>query len=283
MKQESFVKFKEFLRSFTRRNGKKLGERTINGIITLAKFIEESSQNQSQEVLKKKYESYLNQRNHPIARYSLWLYLKSLGYEDKFVKEIVSFHKRPLTALNDQEKLAESVLSKKELFYLVDNIDNERDKLIVRLLYDTGARVSELANIKLKDVDFNTKEIQIMGKGRKPRTVYFQKSTEELLKKHLDNNKINNPNSLVFTIKPITIWYNLKKYGKELLSRDLHPHMLRHSRLQHMADEGVDSFSIKAYAGHADIGTTQIYVKSSKFQGKIAFEKAGDVWEERKK
>ncbi|GEM_PF-2776262 len=283
MNEKELTQFKIFLRSFTRRNGKKLGERTINGIITLAKFIEETSQNQSQEVLKKKYENYLNQRNHPIAKYSLWLYLKSLGYEDKFVKEIVSFHKRPLTALNDQEKLAESVLSKKELFYLVENIDNERDKLIVKLLYDTGARVSELANIKLKDLDFNTKEIQIMGKGRKPRTVYFQKSTEELLKKHLDNNKINNPTSLVFTIKPITIWYNLKKYGKELLSRDLHPHMLRHSRLQHMADEGVDSFSIKSYAGHSDIGTTQIYVKSSKFQGKIAFEKAGDVWEEREK
>ncbi len=57
--------------------------------------------------------------------------------------------------------------------------------------------------------------------------------------------------------------------------------MLRHSRLQHMADEGVDSFAIKSYAGHSDIGTTQIYVKSSKFQGKIAFEKAGDLWEEK--
>ena len=118
-----------------------------------------------------------------------------------------------------------------------------------------------------------------MGKGRKPRTVYFQQSTSGLLKKYLEENKIINPNTTVFSIKPITVWYNLKKYGKELLSRDLHPHMLRHSRLQHMADEGVDSFSIKSYAGHSDIGTTQIYVKSSKFQGKIAFERAGDVWE----
>ena len=48
--------------------------------------------------------------------------------------------------------------------------------------------------------------------------------------------------------------------------------MFRHTRLQHMADGGVDSFAIKSYAGHADIGTTQIYVKSSKYQGRIAFE-----------
>ena len=60
---------------------------------------------------------------------------------------------------------------------------------------------------------------------------------------------------------------------KELLSRDLHPHMFRHSRLQHMADEGVDSFAIKSYAGHSDIGTTQIYVKASKYQRQLAFYK----------
>ena len=187
------------------------------------------------------------------------------------------------TALNDEEKLAESVLSNKELVYLVDNIEIKRDKLLVKLLYDSAARISEIMNIKLKDVDFKTREIQVMGKGRKPRTVYFQQSTSNILKEYLDENKILNPNMPVFNIKPITVWYNLKKYGKELLSRNLHPHMLRHSRLQHMADEGVDSFAIKSYAGHSDISTTQIYVKSSKFQGKIAFDRAGDVWDKKKK
>ena len=50
-----------------------------------------------------------------------------------------------------------------------------------------------------------------------------------------------------------------------------------------MADDGVDSFLIKSYAGHSDISTTQIYVKSSKHQRKMAFKRAGDIWEKDKK
>ncbi len=281
MEKEDLLKFEEFLRKFTKKNSKKIGERTIHGIIVLSKFIEKTQPNEILENLKILHEKYMKERNYPIATYSLWLYLKSLGYEDKFIKELVSFRRRNLSALTDEEKLAESVLSKKEILFLTKSIPNNRDKLLVMLLYDTGARISEIINLKLKDIDLETREIQVMGKGRKPRTVYFHNGTLELLKIYIKDQNILSPNSPLFTIKAGTAWYNLKKYGKELLSRELHPHMLRHSRLQHMADEGIDSFAIKSYAGHADIGTTQIYVKSSKFQGKIAFDRAGDLWEKK--
>lgn len=281
MEQQELQDFEKFLKNFTKKSNKKLGERTIHGLLTLAKFIEHSEPSETLESLVQKHKTYLETRNYPIAKYSLWLYLKSRGFNDKFVKDIISFRKRNITALNDEEKLAESVLSKKELLFLVDNISRLRDKLIVQMLYDTGARISEITNLKLKDVDLETNEIHVMGKGRKPRTVYINIGTSQLLKDLIKSENISSPNSLVFTIKPITVWYNLKKYGRELLSRDLHPHMLRHSRLQHMADEGIDSFSIKSYAGHADIGTTQIYVKASKYQGKLAFQKAGDIWEKK--
>lgn len=281
MEREELLQFEEFLHGFTKKNGKGLGEKTKEGILILAKFIETTSPCQALESLQKLHNPYLKERNYPLATYALWIYLKSKGYEDKQVKELATFKKRNLSAITDEEKLAASVLSKKEILYLVDNIKNLRDNVIVRLLYDTGSRVSELANARIKDIDTDTGEMQVMGKGRKPRTVYFHKATTEKLKTYLNENGITNPNSLIFTIKPVTIWYNLKKYGKELLDRNLHPHMFRHSRLQHMADEGVDSFAIKSYAGHSDIGTTQIYVKNSKFQRKLAFTKAGDIWKEK--
>ena len=281
MDQEELKKFELFIKLFTRKNGKKLGERTIHGILTLAKFIEQTQPRQTLDLLGEKHKIYLESRNYPIARYGLWLYLKSLGYDDKITRELISFRKRNLTALTDEEKLAASVLTKKELIFLVDKIPILRDKILVKILYDTGARVSEITNLKIKDVDLDTKEVRVMGKGRKPRTVYIHTSTCDLLKYYINDQNILSPNSLVFFIKPITVWYNLKKYGQELLGRELHPHMLRHTRLQHMADEGIDSFSIKSYAGHSDISTTQIYVKSSKYQGKLAFEKAGDIWEKK--
>ena len=244
----------------------------------MAKYITETKPNESVRALNKKHLPYLTKRNHPIAKYALWLYLQSKGYKESQIKEIISFKKKSITAINDQEKLAQYVLTKKELLFLVENIKKPRDRLIIKLLYDTGARVSELLNIKLKDIDLETNEVFLIGKGRKPRSVYFQHSTSELLQKYLTFKELVNPSSKLFTIKPVTVWHHLKKYGREILERDLRPHMLRHTRLQHMADEGVDSFLIKSYAGHSDISTTQIYVKNSKFQRKLAFSKAGDIW-----
>ena len=278
MEKEEIVKFEAFLRGFVKKNGKRLGQRTIHGLLTLAKFVESTKEKEALNILKSKHKKYLEERNYPIARYSLWLYLKSLNYTEKTIKELINFKRLNSTALSDAEKLAASVLSKKELLFLVDSITNPRDKLLTKILYDTGARISEIINLTLKDVDLDTGEINVMGKGRNPRTLYIQKSTIELLKLLIKNQKIVSPNSLIFSIKANTVWYNLKKYGKNLLNRDLHPHMLRHTRLQHMADEGIDSFSIKSYAGHSDITTTQIYVKSSKYQRKLAFDKAGDIW-----
>ncbi len=278
MEDQTLVQFEDFLGKFTKKNGKKLGERTIHGILTLAKFIPETKPNLTLENLTKHYENYIKIRNHAIGIYSLWLYLKFVGYNDKFVKELVSFKRRNITAITDEEKLAESVLSKKEILFLTESIPNLRDRLLVMLLYDTGSRISEILNLKLNDIDLETKEIHVMGKGRKPRTVYFHDKTLTLLEVYIKDQKILSPNFPLFTIKPVTVWYNLKKYGRELLNRDLHPHMLRHSRLQHMADQGIDSFNIKSYAGHADISTSQIYIRSSKYQGRLAFDKAGDPW-----
>ena len=279
MEDQTLVDYEKFLRGFTKRSShKRIGERTIEGILIMSKFIVDSKSNESLEILQKRYSDYLKEKNHSIAKYALWLYLKHLGYNEKFVKEIVSFHKRPGTALNDEEMLAASVLSKRELIYLVENISDLRDKLIIKLLYDTGARVSEICSLCLKDLDINSREIQLMGKGRKPRTVYFHQSTGELIRSYLQLNNLINPNLPLFTISRMSVWRNLKEYGRKILSKELHPHMLRHSRLQHMADEGGDSFAIKSFAGHSDIGTTQAYIRSSKYQGKIAFDKAGDIW-----
>ncbi len=280
MQKEEFLQFEEYTHGFIKKSGKGLGQKTKQGILTLAKYIEGTPSAQSVDSIKKIHAQYLKDHNYPMATYALWLYLKFVGYDDKIAKEVATFKRRNVTAITDDEKLAASVLSKKEILYLVENVKNPRDNLIVRLLYDTGARISEILNAKVKDVEMKTGEMHVLGKGRKPRTVYFHETTRQALKSYLAANNIQSPNALIFTIKPVTVWYNLKKYGKELLDRELHPHMLRHSRLQHMADEGVDSFAIKSYAGHSDIATTQIYVKNSKFQRKLAFDKAGNIWVE---
>lgn len=284
MDKQQLNKFEEFLPKVKKRkSGKRLGERTIYGIITLAKFLPEDNGKTAVEELRQKYKQYMIERDYPIAKYTLWMYLQWKGYDEEIIKKVVKFRiQDTITAINDEEKLAESVLSKKEIVALINSTSNPRDRLIFRLLYDTGARVSEICNVTLEDVDMENKEISIMGKGRKPRQVFFHDET----KKELDNFikiKTFEKGEKIFNVTPMTVWYNLKKHGVELLQKNVHPHMLRHSRLQHFADDGVDAFSIKAYAGHSDIRTTQIYVKASKYQRKIAFEKGGNIWEDLKK
>lgn len=281
MEKQTLEKFSTFLQNYKRKNGKKLGVRTINGILTLSKFIPEINNNLDINALITTFRDYLSTRNHPIAKEALSLYLKWLGYDLETIKKVVKFE-RQITAVRDEEKLAESVLSKKEVLKLVSEITDPRDQLIVRLFYDTAARVSELCSVKLSDIEFEKNEIKVMGKGRKPRQVYFQSQTAELLKQFIKKMRIKQDDNII-GISPAAIWYNLKRYGKQILGKDMRPHMFRHSRLQHMADDGVDSMTIKAYAGHEDIKTTQIYVKASSYQRRLAFEKAGNLWEEERK
>jgi len=275
LQAEKREKFAEFLRGYVKKNGRRLGQRTIFGVLTLARLIPDVGPGLASQELKLRLQDFVNSRNYPMAKYSLWLYLKFLGY-DKPEDMGVKFGRQVGTALTDEEKLAHSVLSKQEIIRLANEIPKERNKLVVRLLYDTAARISELIGVKLSDVDFQNNEITIMGKGRKPRQVFFHPETRKMLEEWVRKNRLK-PDDMVFQIKPITIWYGLKQYGK-VFGKDLRPHMFRHSRLQHMADDGVDAFSIKAYAGHEDVRTTQIYVKASRFQRKLAFEKGGNIW-----
>ena len=126
MKDEELDKFNDFLKTFIKKSGKPLGERTIKGLLTLAKFIEVIDKNQTIDQLKSKYTEYIKTKNHPIALYSLWLYLKSKGYSDKLIKEVAAFKKRNISALTDEEKLAQSVLSKKEFTIAKQDLEHSQ-------------------------------------------------------------------------------------------------------------------------------------------------------------
>lgn len=278
MEKATLDKFSVFLQNYRKKNRKKLGIRTINGVLTMAKFIPEVGDNLDLEALSRHFRGYLSAKNHPMAKQALSLYLKWRGYDPKkIVREVVGFEK-PITAVDDQEKLAESVISLEEVQKLAAQAPELIDKLIVRLLYDTAARVSELCSVKLTDINFEKGQIKVMGKGRKPREVFFYKETGDFLKQWIKTNKIKQED-LVLGVTPAAIWMRLKKLGKEILKRDIRPHMFRHSRLQHMADEGIDGMAIKAYAGHENLRTTEIYVKSSIHLRRQAFEKAKNPWE----
>ena len=149
-----------------------------------------------------------------------------------------------------------------------------RDKTMLELLYATGLRVSELVSLRLRDVHFNGGYLLCRGKGRKERIVPFGRSAERWLERYLGNART----SLVKTSVPWLFlsrrgdrmtrqrfWQILKKSGVTAgITRNLSPHVVRHSFATHLLERGADLRSLQIMLGHSNIGTTQIYTHVSR-------------------
>lgn len=157
----------------------------------------------------------------------------------------------------------------------------KRDRLIVLLLYGAGLRVSELCNLKKRDVDFERALIVVRGgKGAKDRVVPLPNFLLIEIQSYLEDREDDSEYLLVEErrekkgrISPKTVWYLLRKYG-ERAGIKVTPHMLRHSFATHMLENGVDIRAIQELLGHSNLSTTQIYTKVTVEHLRKAQEKA---------
>lgn len=159
-----------------------------------------------------------------------------------------------------------------------DTSKGRRDLTLLATLYDTGARVSELINLKIRDVkfDISTTTVKLLGKGNKIRIVPIIGNTSSLLKQYLEeNNLIHEYDNYVFVSKlkkPLTepgIKYIIETYRalaekeSNTIPKNIFPHMFRHSKAMHLLESGVNYIYIRDFLGHSDIKTTEIYAKIS--------------------
>ncbi len=142
-----------------------------------------------------------------------------------------------------------------------------RDRAILEMMYASGLRVSEAANLRIDDIDIDAGILTCKGKGNKERKVPLGKSAVEWVKSHLARRRkrehIEIRNLFVTSeLRPInrqTIFRFIKEYAEKAGLEDISPHTLRHSFATHLLQHGADSRSVQAMLGHADISTTQIY------------------------
>lgn len=160
-----------------------------------------------------------------------------------------------------------------EELFKVPNITTakgQRDLLILEMLYATGVRVGELINIKINDINKSNRKITILGKGNKERIVLYGDYCEEILNIYLNEGRIlldkNNKSNYLFINhlgKPITergVRYILTELIKKTsISKNISPHMIRHSFATHLLNEGCDLLSVQKLLGHESISATQIY------------------------
>lgn len=223
--------------------------------------------------LVRKYLRYLYEKkysNRTVSRKvsslkSYFKYLESEGIiKDNFMR---------LISNPKIEKTLPNYLNYEDLEKLLNypDISNKyglRDALILEMLYSSGIRVSELANMKLKDIDFSDKKILILGKGNKERYVYFGSKCMDLLNKYLKKDHRNSPYLLIgkrtdkLNEREIrSIVTNTAKMAG--ISVHVTPHTLRHTYATHMLNDGADLKSVGDLLGHESLSTTQIYTHVS--------------------
>lgn len=158
------------------------------------------------------------------------------------------------------------VLSRDEIYLLLENAENIRDKTIISLLYSAGLRVSELTNLKVKDIDSKRMVIRIdRGKGNKDRFVMLAQSLLSTLRQYWINAK---PDNLLFPgVNPeipicrSTVNAILRRSAtKAKISKKVTPHILRHSFATHLLEDGVNIRTIQFLMGHSNLRTTTIYM-----------------------
>lgn len=147
-----------------------------------------------------------------------------------------------------------------------------RNRAIIELLYATGMRVSECAQLKLSQIQWDVQLILVHGKGDKERYVPFGNYAKDALQKYMKEcreilmDKYHTDHDIMFINshgRPITsegIEYILNQIVKRSsLNTHIHPHMLRHSFATAMLNNGADIRSVQELLGHSSLSTTQIY------------------------
>lgn len=159
-----------------------------------------------------------------------------------------------------------------------------RDATLLSVLYDSGARVQELAdltprNLRLEEPFY----ITLTGKGRKTRQVPIMKQTAMLLISYIKEQKINTTDKLDHPLffncwkEKLTrqgIAYVIKKYaGSMEITDNVTPHVFRHSKAMHLTQADVNPIYIRDILGHADLKTTGVYSRSNMEMKRRALEK----------
>jgi len=234
--------------------------RTVKGYVyNVEKFLKFSkSKKLDEESVKEYVQKNLRIKNPSSVRREL--------FSIKFFFEKVLKQKIDLPNPKKNHPIPE-ILTPDEIKRMINETINIKHKLILKILYGCGLRVSEIVNLKKQDVDFLQKLIHIkLSKGKKDRFVKIPEIMIEELKGYclLDNSEFLFPSNRGGKLTTATIQAIVENSAKRAkIKKEVYPHLLRHSFATHLLEQGTDLRIIQKLLGHSDIRTTQIYTQIS--------------------
>ncbi|HKL61013.1 MAG TPA: site-specific tyrosine recombinase XerD [Acholeplasma sp.] len=184
------------------------------------------------------------------------------------------------------EKTLPEVLSIDDVLKIMEQVKGTdplslRNIALLELIYGSGLRVSELLSLQIPDIHLTAGYVRVMGKGSKEREIPLGEISVLALRKYISNGR-----QLLIKMKTNDLFLNstgqrlsrqgffkiLKKIAVNAgVTKDVSPHMLRHSFATHLLEAGVDLRTLQELLGHEDISTTQIYTHISQKHIKDAY------------
>ena len=178
---------------------------------------------------------------------------------------------------NPMTKIDRPKIKDRELKYLrhqqvmdfIKSLKNPRDALIVRTIYTTGMRVSEVCGLQVEHIDFEDETIRVRGKGGKIRVAFCDFETLRLLREHINGRKTGN----VFegrngsSLSPRTVQHIFKLHAPEGIT----PHKIRHSYATELYRRSHNIRVVQENLGHTSIKTTEIYVHTDLTERRTAY------------
>lgn len=226
----------------------------------------------------RKYLNYMTENKYSNKTISRKLSSLRTFFKYLVKKEIINDNPMILISNPKEEKKLPKYLNYGEIEKILEMPNKEttlglRNACILEILYSTGIRVSELVNLKIRDIDFYNKKIRVLGKGNKERIVLFGNRCENLLERYIKESRavLNKKkveylflNNLGQNISVRSIENTIDKIEKEAcLKFSISPHVFRHTFATHLLDNGADLNSVKELLGHENLNTTAIYTHVS--------------------
>lgn len=155
----------------------------------------------------------------------------------------------------------------------LDKPEGQRDRAMLEVMYSSGLRITELLNLKLKQINFERGMVKIVGKGNKERIVPIGDYALEYLNKYINDGRRKNMNKnsdYLFLnrygepVSRVYFFLQVKKYAKQAgIEVEISPHTFRHCFATHMLENGAELRAVQEMLGHTNIATTQIYTNIS--------------------
>ena len=261
MQKEEFLKKLE-----TELKISKNSEHTIRNYLSANEKLLEFSNKSPETIDQDDIKSFMasNLENQSSSSTIVFLAAIKYAFSNILDKDLTLKIKRP-----KKEERIPTVLTKEETKALLDALETKKSRLMISLIYACGFRVSELLNLKIKDLNLDEKTGYVrQGKGRKDRRFNIPDSLLKTLEKQANFQQEQGHEYLFTGYKGQLSARNIQKIVnkaavKAQIKKSVHPHTLRHSFATHLLENNVDIRKIQELLGHRDLNTTQRYAHVS--------------------